>query len=209
MIVVGSTAQWRDLISPMVPEILELVVSTWASMPALAADTREDPTTEALCRLLRQNRSASSLPFRIDYQFVELDPAADQNQGRIDIIFSPMLPREDVYFALECKRLNARIGGTLRTLAAEYVTHGMLRFVRGQYAFSVRHAGMLAYVLDGQVQDAITSVQGAVRARHVELAMAPPGQMAASTVRPADNYARETTHTRQQDAFAIHHLFVG
>ncbi len=210
MTVVGMPSQWADLIDSMVPNILELVISTWTDMPPLAGDAREDPTTEELCRRLRQSRNAGDLPFRIDIQMAELDPAAGQDQGRIDIAFSPMVPRENIYFALECKRLNVVHAGGVRSYASEYVIYGMLRFIRGQYASAVRHGGMLGYVLDRNVNNAIANVGGVVQARHVELGMTPPGTLQASSVRMGDLRFRETQHKRAHttEAIAIHHIFV-
>lgn len=209
MKLVGVPDAWLDLINSLVPDILDLVVSTWQGMPVLASDAREDPTTEELCRRLRQNRSASELPFRIDIQLVELDLAAGAGQGRMDIVFSPLIPSEEIYFCLECKRLNVVRSGRVRSYATEYVTYGMLRFIIGQYAARVRHGGMLAYVLDGNVGNAIASVSRTIRRRHEELEMQPPGAMLRSTIRTSDEAARETQHTRSLDnsAFCIHHIF--
>ena len=210
MLVVGTPSEWLDLIDSQVPEILDLVISNWARMPPLAPDAREDPTTEALCRCLRQDRDRCDLPFRIDVQMVELDPAPGENQGRMDIVFSPPVPRECVYFCLECKRLNALLEGEIRAYASEYVRFGMHRFVRGQYAVLVGNGGMLGYVLDGDIPGAMTNVEANIRGRREELGMEPPAQFQTSSIRPSDERAKETRHRRQnaRDPFIIHHIFV-
>ena len=205
----GVPSAWLDLIGTLVPDILDLVDATWRAMPTLEDDAREDPTTEALCRRLRQNRNAANLPFRIDIQMVELGETADVNQGRMDIVFSPMVPTEEIYFCLECKRLNVTKSGSFRTYASEYVVHGMLRFVTGHYAAAVKEGGMLGYVLDGNAHSAIDGVAANVRRRRRELCMEPPGTMHVSTIRPADDLARETRHDRRrgEGQFVIHHIF--
>ena len=210
MKLIGIPDSWLDLINSFVPDILGLVASTWQNMPVLAPDAREDPTTEELCRRLRQNRSASELPFRIDIQLVELEPADDAAQGRMDIVFSPMIPSEEIYFCLECKRLNVVSADGIRTYATEYVAHGMLRFVCGQYAARVQHGGMLAYVLDDNIDNAIASVSLSIRRHHEILEMQPPGTMLRSTIRPSDEAVRETHHVRNltSKVFCIHHIFV-
>jgi hypothetical protein len=210
MNLVGTPSEWIDLIDTLVPDILELVVATWADMPPLPLDVHENPTTETLCRLLRQNRNSSDLPFQIQVQMVELDPAAGQDQGRMDIAFCPLVPRENVYFSLECKRLNVVSGGQFRSCATEYVIHGLLRFVKGQYAAVVRHGGMLAYVLDGNVYQAIDSVAAAVSKHHPNLGMTPPGQMNQSSIRPQDDWIKETHHVRDANPQPINvqHIFV-
>jgi len=118
---------------------------------------------------------------------VELDPAAGQDQGRMDIAFSPLVPREDVYFSLECKRLNVVNGKRVRAYSREYVVFGMVRFIRGQYAAMVRHGGMLGYVLDGNVNRAIQNVGGAIQTHHLDLGMESPGEMLPSSIRPGDS----------------------
>ena len=91
--------------------------------------------------------------FQIDTQVVELEPAPGEDLGRLDIAFRPLIPREDIYFCLETKRLNVIKDGQTRTYASEYVRFGMMRFVTGQYAKAVRHGGMIGYVLDGDLLD--------------------------------------------------------
>jgi len=206
---VGAPGDWSDLVESLVPDILTLIISTWAAMPAMPTTPREDPITEQLCRLLRMNRTSGDLPFQIHVQMVELDPSAGEDQGRMDIVFLPMVPREDIYFCLECKRLNVPDNAGVRSLASEYITHGMMRFVRGQYALRVHHGGMLGYVLDGKVPSAIQSVGSLIKKRHEELQMQPPGHLEPSSIRSDDNRARETRHVRkdQPKAFLIHHMF--
>lgn len=208
----GSPDEWVGFIESQVPDILDLVVATWEAMPAPAGNDREDPVSEALCRALRRSRNSRNLPFRIDTQLVELDPAAGQDQGRMDIVFSPPVPREDIYFCLECKRINVRdhAGGTPRPYFVEYVRFGMLRFVRGQYANSVRFGGMLAFVLNGDVPGAIAGVEENIRGMHGDLGMPAPGAFLTSTVRPTDPRVRETRHARstRPDPMLIHHLFM-
>ncbi|MGY3622039.1 hypothetical protein [Bradyrhizobium sp. USDA 10063] len=141
---------------------------------------------------------------------VELDPAAGQDQGRLDIAFSPLVNREDIYFCLECKRLNVPHNPGVRTYANEYVVFGMVRFVRGQYAAMVRHGGMLGYVLDGNINAAIQSVSAAIVAHAADLGMSQPAQISISSVQQSNGDMRETYHQRDQclGAFLIHHMFV-
>ena len=104
MSIIGVPTQWADLIDPMLPEILKLVISSWEEMPLPAPDDKEDNITIALCRTLRQSRTARGLMFQIHTQLVELEPATGEDPGRQDIVFVPLVPREDIYFCLESKR---------------------------------------------------------------------------------------------------------
>ncbi|MBA3316432.1 MAG: hypothetical protein H0T47_24505 [Planctomycetaceae bacterium] len=141
---------------------------------------------------------------------MELDPAAGEDQGRMDIVFSPTIPREDIYFCLECKRINVRGKGGIRPYFVEYVRFGMFRFVRGQYSNAVRHGGMLAFVLNGDVTEAIAGVETNIRALYQDLGMAAPAAFQASSIQPADARQRETHHRRLRNPapFVIHHVFV-
>lgn len=204
----GAPDDWLDLIASLVPDVLELVQSTWQTMPPLAPDALEDPTTEEFCRRLRHSRTAAKLPFRIDIQMVELGQSPDADQGRMDIVFSPLLPTEVIYFCLECKRLNVRKSGSTRSYATEYVVHGMMRFITGQYASHVQHGGMLGYVLDGDIAGAMKCVSAAISRRCEELGMERPCLVLQSSIRTADASARETRHWRgpNKTLFVIQHL---
>ena len=210
MSVTGPPTEWVGLIDPMVPVILNLVIDSWEEMPSPAPDQREDDITIALCRALKQNRTARDLMFQIDTQVVELDPMPGEDLGRLDISFRPLVPREDIYFCLEGKRLNVVKDGKTRAYSSEYVAFGMLRFVTGQYAKAVRHGGMVAYVLDGNVSRAMTNVEANIRSQHLALRMNAPGAFQPSTVLRDDARVRETHHQRahQTSLFRIHHLFM-
>ena len=210
MAIVGTPTDWADLIDPLVPQLLALVIAAWEGMPPPAPDEGEDRITIALCRTLQQNRTARGLMFQIRTQVVELDPVPGEDFGRMDIVFIPLVPREDVYFCLESKRLNVVKDGETRAYASEYVTFGMLRFVTGQYAKSVRHGGMIGYVLDGNVSSAMSNVEANIQQRHELLCMTPPGAFMPSTVLKGDARARETHHQRAHETslFRIHHLFM-
>ena len=206
----GVPDEWLDLIESQVPDILALVRRTWQTMPPLAPDALEDPTTEELCRRLRQSRAAADLPFRIDIQLVELGESLDSDQGRMDIVFSPMVPTETVYFCLECKRLNVTKLDYIRSYATEYVIRGMMRFITGKYAPQVRHGGMLGYVLDGNVAGAIGRVSAVIGRRCEELGMKGSCLLRQSSIRTTDSSAKETRHWREPSGslFVIQHLFL-
>lgn len=210
MTVVGVSTEWSDLIGPKIPEILNLVIASWQEMPSPALDEKEDNITNSLCRNLQQNRTARGLMFQIRTQVVELDPMPGQDLGRLDIAFIPLVPREDIYFCLESKRLNVVKNGECRAYASEYVQFGMLRFITGQYSKAVRHGGMIGYVLDSNVSKAMTNVEANIQKRHEELCMTAPGALAPSTVLKGDARARETHHQRAHETglFRIHHMFM-
>jgi hypothetical protein len=202
--------EWADLIDSMLPQVLNLVLESWEHMPPPAPNETENNITNALCRALMQNRTARGLMFQIRTQVVELDPMPREDLGRLDIAFIPLVPREDIYFCLESKRLNVVKDSTVRSYASEYVRFGMMRFVTGQYSKMVKHGGMIGYVLDGNVPEAMANVEANIRERHKELCISPPVAFQPSTVLSSESRARETHHKRAHEGnlFRIHHLFM-
>lgn len=214
MSVSGSPDAWQDLLEQLLPELLELVVDTWQGISGPLTSDKEDKTTEALCSALRKNRTLRDLPFLVDTQWVELEPAPGQKQGRLDITFRPTgiagSPNEDIYFCLECKRLNFLKGKKRVPGGSEYVKDGMMRFVGKQYAKAVKHGGMLGYVLDGNVTEAIKNVEVNVRKKCVTLCMDSPGILHSSSILSHVSTVRESFHQRDGETikFSIHHLFL-
>ena len=210
MTVVGTAADWVDLLDSMVPDILSLVITTWETMQPQGQDNKEDNITIALCLALRQARTARNLPLQIHTQQIELNPMLDQDLGRLDITFNVLVPKEDIYFCLEAKRLNVVKDGAHRPYASEYVTLGMLRFVSGKYSKTVRHGGMIGYVLDGNVAHAIANIAANIKSQCSALRMEPPGSLRTSTIINDDSRVRETHHHRDHEStvFHIHHLFM-
>jgi hypothetical protein len=120
-----------------------------------------------------------------------------------------MIPREDIYFCLECKRLNVIAGTKTRSFATEYVSRGMMRFIRGQYGKRVKHGGMLGYVFDGNFGSAFAAITAAIRVRLADLGMDAPGEMKQSSNRPHDSNCRETHHERGElGPLILHHQVV-
>jgi hypothetical protein len=214
MNVIGAPKDWAGVIDSKVPDIIKLVAAAWKRVPPGAPDEREDDITTRLCITLQRSRTARKMMFYIQYQPVELDPATGDEFGRMDIAFYPSgekwVPREDIYFCLECKRLNVIKAGKPRTYATEYATLGMARFVTGQYARAVLHGCMIGYVRDGDVPRAMANVDANIKARYAALKMKPPGEFVPSAVFPRLAHVRETHHRRRkgQPLFRIHHMFM-
>jgi hypothetical protein len=49
MNVVGNAEQWHDLLDSLVPDIVDLILAAWNTMPPIAADSKEDPVSLELC----------------------------------------------------------------------------------------------------------------------------------------------------------------
>ncbi len=201
---------WAEVFpEELVPRIIDLVWTTWDTFPKPSPNEHEVPITRRFRCALKQAKDYIRLPVRIDREPAEDDPATAQELGRIDLRFSPAgSALEEVYFAFECKRLNATENGTRRPRASEYVAEGMMRFVTGQYAAAMRHGGMIGYVLDGDCDHAIRLVGQNIDANKVALRMQ-NGGLAESSLRQDNAMILETMHDLgRAEIFRLHHLFL-
>jgi hypothetical protein len=210
MSLLGDTSEWDDLFEQkLIPTILALVLAAWERLPVLAENEREDKVTDKLYAAMLNAKDRQRHPFLIRPQDAEFNSGTETIIGWKDIVFYPSHD-EEIYFCLEAKRLNAVVSGKPASLASEYVSEGMQRFVDRKYSPHVRHGGMLGYVLDGDIARAITNVANCIRLHETELRMDSPGELRPSTIRPHDENAKESHHWRDQElaAFRLHHLFV-
>lgn len=209
--VIGDAEIWSDTFpEDLIPRMLDLIFETWQPFPKPAATEHEVPITRRFKHALKQAKDFRRLPVRIEREPAEDDPKTGEELGRIDLKFLPAVSAlEEIYFAFECKRLNATMNTTRRTLAAEYVTEGMMRFVTGRYSSSVHSGGMIGYVLDGKSDEAISSVGRNIAARRTELQMSASAGLERSTLRPDNQLIRSTEHSlSSRPKFRLHHIFL-
>ncbi len=207
---IGDTTEWDDFIlNGGVGLVMALTLDAWRHTTAPPPDEPEDKTSVRLYAAMVKKRDRQAHRFLIRYQDVEVNTDLAKETGKKDIAFFPGHDGE-LYFCLEAKRLNARVNGVMKSLADEYVKEGMQRFVNGKYSRRVHQAGMLGYVLDGDVSRAMTNVLENIRRQHVSLGMDAPGDWIESPHRVGDPQAKETGHRRPHTdtRFHLQHLFV-
>ena len=211
MAVTGDAGHWSSSFpAHLVPQIVELVVDSWTTFPKPGVSDGEVPiTTRFRAHLVTRKNALRALPVRIDRESVEDDFNSGTERGRIDIRFTHASScREDVYFALECKRLNVRTKTMrCRALAKEYVSQGVARFASSQYAQGHRHAGMIGYVLDGRVHVAERAINRALVRVVQPLHLQVPHQLSASSISQRPNI-RETRHRIDRRILVLQHLFL-
>jgi hypothetical protein len=208
--IVGDARLWSGVFpEDLVPRIVDLVWETWLVFPMPAADELEVPITRRFKGYLKQAKDYRRLPLRIERECAEDDPHGSE-LGRIDLKFMPAESAlEEVYFAFECKRLNVVKGRSRRTLAPEYVSEGMMRFVSGQYGTTMTHGGMIGYVLDGRCDDAIRLIGANITKRASTLLLSDGGGLVSSTLRPNIDSIRETLHNLPGPRLVrLHHLLL-
>lgn len=130
----------------------------------------------------------------------------------IDIrLFNPWENYNQVYFAWECKRISdKRVDEKHAFLVAEYVANGIFRFIDGVYASEVDDAGMLGYVLAGDVPSIVDDInQSMVHPRRVRR-LSPSDQLvpASAIVALKDVYQSQHKRLVSQRSICLHHLFL-
>jgi len=210
--VFGNAKRWKKDLFPqeLIPEILELVITSWDTFDKPNSLEREVPISEEFVKKLRiEKNRRGELPFHIWTEVDTLDTQAE-DKGRTDILFAYLgTPKEEIHFVFECKRLRIPYPDRLATNNSDYVNEqGMLCFITGKYSRCVTNGGMIAYVMDGKTQMAILSVGKLIKRKSLVLKLTKDTGLESSSMMIDFPNVRETTHTLSKRNFKIHHLFL-
>ena len=210
----GNAKRWRRDLFPheLIPEILELVMTSWDSFKKPDRLEREVSISEEFVKKIRIERNRrDDLPFHVWPEVNTLDTQAE-DKGRTDILFAFLgTPQEEIHFVFECKRLRIPYPppSRLATNNSEYVNRqGMMCFVTGKYSRSVTNGGMIGYVMDGQIKEAIISVGKLIKNKRLDLKLAKDTSLERSSVMGNSQNVRETRHILNERKFTIHHIFL-
>ncbi len=206
---IPDVQQWCDLFpTDLIPNILELVLDTWAAFKKPQKTEHENLITQRFSDKLRKRKNERmALPFKIRTEVQTIE-----TNGRIDILFDYTgTNREEVYFALECKRLRipyANRSKTPKLNGGEYTgEQGMMCFVSGKYSAGLNHGAMAGYVMDGNASEAIQQIKKSIRKKKNMLKLADNSFFA---IYPTLNnkMIRETRHNLTNRLFTIYHIFL-
>lgn len=207
MPIAGDPSGWQGTFPDgLVPKILDLILEAWGCFPQPSNEELEPRITRRFRHHLIKAKKGTRLPFRISREACIDDAQTGEELGRIDIEFSCGYD-EGVYFAVECKKLNIYRKGRRYSQARGYIMDGLMRFVDGRYAGGLDKGAMLGYVMDGRVDQALTSVNALVRSNWVMLQMAQQTGLLPSSLLPANASVRETAHHLGGRHLTIHHVF--
>ena len=128
---------------------------------------QEDTFTINVRRCMKKIIPLRGLPFEAETKqhiFTDEMMSGDEATNKaveLDIKMWHQQADDDIYFAWECKLIvdKAREDKHKR-LAEEYITKGIIRFLNGhwKYAESVQDAGMLGYVLYGEIDKIVAAI---------------------------------------------------
>lgn len=146
--------QFNPFEEDYIGEILQVVAVAWMRMSHPELHEIEDRITFRLAGLIMKHPYFADIPYDVVPQYW-LIGVNGERLGRLDLRFKHRHSQRD-YFAFEAKRLRVSYpGGSFSTEYSTYVgEEGMMPFIEGQYSQGLPAGGMLAYVMDGDSDQA-------------------------------------------------------
>jgi hypothetical protein len=190
---------------------MQLVWNTWQAF-SLHRDVRLEPRITALFRAaLIDAYVAAGRSWFVTLEDPVTDPTFGTEEGRNDLnLFPPNHFGQQLFFTLECKRLRVTTSSGFKHMADRYVVEGVQRFVSGQYSAGLPCGGMLGYVMDNMVETAFKEVENELAARRAALKLISKKTWdTPSAILPHCVQSADTSHTRADRDFLLHHLLVG
>ena len=213
----GTTHQFLGGILPsdFRAEIFSLVESAWPKVPSPHDAWLEPRITGLLQQAMiaeQESRYETDPPFHISEDVKKRDPKTGKEKERTDVeihLRHHYIKGQKPYFVFESKRLNIIYVGVVNSNAHEYVGDGgMGCLLAGGYETIPDYSGMLAYVMDGDVAAAKTSVETQIGSKSEELRLHGDAKIHSSTLMPKGSPHGATYHTFGAQKSAIFHIFL-
>lgn len=156
--------------STFVQIVLEITIEAYKVLVSSGKSTatwEEDHFSINLEKCIRPVAIHKSIPFQVRSQVQVYTPEIEKGSisakeaVRIDIqLWNPFEENNDrIYFAWEGKLLvDQRKDKKRKHLISKYITEGLYRFLDEEYSKDVDDAGMLGYVLVGEPNDVVASL---------------------------------------------------
>jgi hypothetical protein len=151
-------------------------------------------------------------PFHISEDVKKRDPKTGKERERTDVeihLRHHYIKGQKPYFVFESKRLNITYASVVSSNCHEYVGGGgMGCLLAGGYDTVPDYSGMLAYVMDGNIQTAKQSVETQIGRKSEELRLHGDAKIHSSTLMPKGSPHGETHHKIATQKSAIFHMFL-
>ena len=184
-------------------EVLHCILDVWKGFRLPSPVRLEPRITKLLVGAIRKRYEAEER----DWFLTVEDP--DWNESgkeisRTDIRFYPLGKRRySAWFVFESKCLN-----TPKSNASKYVGDGMMCFITGKYSAGLPNAGMIGYVMDGNVPRARSAICNAINKKRELLRLSAQGEYQPSPVLDHHKLHGETVHQLSDGRFTIFHLLL-
>jgi hypothetical protein len=210
MNILGSLDPFADTFPPsLLPWVFRTVFKEWNKFHRTTRTPLENRITKPFVGHLQSCQENRHLPFFFDVHVKLANPEKDTETGELDIrVMHGQRPK--VFFAFECKRLNIIRNGKYASQAGDYVgKEGMGCFLSGKYDGGSDCGGMMGYVMDNDVQKAITAINKALNTNKDILGIRPPPELKISSLIHENDYTwYETIHSAFKNDFTIYHLIL-
>lgn len=197
-----------------VPFILAAVLRSGAQLKKRHSTELENDLSDRLRDFLDRDSGLRGRPVEIFREVPLYDRRRSRQKqlGRTDLMFiySTGIAKPWPYFVVETKRIHVNFQSGWKSLISEYVTghQGMMCFIGGRYSNGLASGGMLAFVFDGEIEKARTSVASSIEANHKHLRCKPRLRFGPSRVLQDESGISESLHSLPQGTFMIYHLFL-
>ena len=205
----GTFDAWATAFpAELVHELILTVLEEW---PKFVRPNRslENRITHRFVGHLRQ-ATRGKMPFGFYYRERIIDPNSDVESGEVNISVRAGVDPE-VFFCFECKRLNVvyEVTRLPRRKTEDYVgSEGMGRFIVGKYDGGSDEAGMIGYVMDGDVEGARAALEASVCQAGRTLRLLAPKRLHPVSILPQDRRVWQTVHRVRRKRFTIYHLLL-
>ncbi len=117
---------------------------------------------------------------------------------------------ERIYFAWECKLVaDRRLNAAYRRLCPDYVREGVRRFMNGAYAADVSNAGMLGYVLAGDVSVIVDDINKSMDRKDLQNVLSSTDHLVPTSSIGSFADVYQSRHMRSGlGDIQLHHLFL-
>ena len=213
----NDISEWIVGFDDEVQFILASVVRCGVGLRKGNHQEHENPLSDRLLGLLKRDPQLrdSALTFNREYRITD---EAGEEVGRLDFWFLARSSRGgEPYFAIEAKRLHFTapsgdwcggiaqyVGATSPKKKRTPKLSGMMCFVAEKYSRGHGNAGMLGYVLDGDVGRARIAIAAMIQSRSERLTRRPPCELVASVIAGVD----ESRHSLARGSLVIYHVLL-
>lgn len=208
----GSSSELRRALFPhgFAGEVMMLIYETWRIFSMHRSVRHEEAITALLADELVNEYERLGWPWFIIPEVPVSDSTFGTELGRNDIVFFHRSVSQRIFFTVECKRLHVRTSSGFKHLADKYVDEGLVRFTESRYSAGLPCGGMVAYVLDNDLDLAFEKVKAEILNKCKNLKMRMPGAFRQpSEVLKGLSYSADTNHIRKDGEFVVHHLLLG
>jgi hypothetical protein len=199
----GSPEGLSSIIGPASElQLLKVVICAYKALSnekVIKEDWAEDKITRELFLRIQVHVQKNGInTFPIHQYPLFLDSSKIGRPPTIDFVFRNGY-EESPYFGFECKIVDDRKGQSIK----EYIDEGMMRFLSEKYAATEKLGGMIAYLINREVENCVLKINERIKQEFGETAC-----LAHSTLDVDFDFVFQSNHSRSNLDFILYHVFM-